>query len=130
VNMVLSNRDAPNAAASESAPVIGSSMSAAWFTTGVLKIRVRVSPLPLGVWGVLPSAMTAGGMARGAASLAGIERDSSNGREIVRELALAADRRPKKSPTGLERSTWLKVKGAFLRFLGLAICKGIWYSLN
>jgi hypothetical protein len=97
-------------------------MSATHFTIGVLKIRVRVVPLPLGVCGMPPSVSMVEGSARGAASivrLAGIERDSSSVREI--ERAQATERNPKMSPTGLDRSTRLKVNGVFVRFLGSAV---------
>jgi hypothetical protein len=122
VKMPLSNKDAPYASAREPAPAIGSSISAAVFTTGVSKIRVRVTPLLLGVWGTPPSARTAEGRKRGGASiarLAGVEEHSSRGREV--ERAIAKDRNPKMLPTGLERSTRLKVNGSFFRFLGSAV---------
>jgi hypothetical protein len=125
VKRVLSNRDAPYPSAKELAPAIGSSMSAARLTMGVSKTRARVVPLPLGVCGMPHSARTAVGKPLGGATLAsfvGVERDSSTGRGV--ERARAADRSPKMSPTGLDRSTRLNVKGVFFRFLDRAV--GVW----
>jgi hypothetical protein len=79
------------------------------------------APPSRGLWDA-PFREDGGGYGPRGASLAcfaGVERDSSSGREV--ERARAADRSPKMSPTGFDRSTRLNVKGVFFRFLERAV---------